>query len=95
MKKTKKQLEQELEDLEEELAEQELIEELRCVEYFGNNLTFLRRQQKLTQKQVANLLCVSESTYANWEQGRREPNIYFIIKLTEVFNIDYNTLFDI
>lgn len=79
---------------EEELAEQALIEELKCINYFSLNLQIFRHENNLTQKDLAHKLCISESTYANWEQGRREPNIYFIIKLVKILNIDYNALFN-
>lgn len=62
---------------------------------FGENLCSLREQEGLTQKQLADMLCVAVSTYANWEQGRREPNLYYIMMLTRHLKIDMNTLFDI
>ena len=34
-----------------------------------------RKLSNFTQKQVAERLGVVESCYANWEQGRTEPNI--------------------
>lgn len=60
---------------------------------FGEFLQLLRKRQGETQKQIANQLMVSESTYANWEQGRTEPSIYHIVCLSIIFNIDFNSLF--
>lgn len=46
----------------------------------------------LTQKQVANFLGVVESCYANWEQGRSEPNVQMIRELLKVLDVDADTL---
>ncbi len=46
----------------------------------------------MTQKQVATSLNVVESCYANWEQGRTEPNIDMLRKLSEIFNVSLDDL---
>ena len=45
-----------------------------------------------TQKQVALHLNVVESCYANWEQGRTEPNIDMLRKVGVLFNISIDDL---
>ncbi|HBP43704.1 MAG TPA: transcriptional regulator [Clostridiales bacterium] len=60
---------------------------------FCNNLKICRKTSGLTQKQVADLLGVVESCYANWEQGRTEPSITFLKKLCEIFNVSLDELF--
>ena len=42
---------------------------------FCKNLKEARKLCGFTQKKVAEKLAVVESCYANWEQGRTEPNI--------------------
>ncbi len=59
---------------------------------FCNNLKEIRKACNLTQKQVANALNVVESCYANWEQGRTEPNIEMIRKLGVIFNVSIDDL---
>ena len=59
---------------------------------FCNNLKEARRTCNLTQKQVATALNVVESCYANWEQGRTEPNIEMLRKLGEILKIDIDDL---
>ena len=59
---------------------------------FCNNLKEARRTCNLTQKQVATALNVVESCYANWEQGRTEPNIEMLRKLSEIFKINIDDL---
>ena len=54
----------------------------------------LRKENSLTQKQVAEKLGVVESCYANWEQGRTEPNIEMIRHLCAIFGITFDELFN-
>ena len=60
---------------------------------FKNKLKELREESGLSQKVVAEKMGIPVSTYANWEQGRREPSIDDIYKLLRVFNIEANDLF--
>ena len=46
----------------------------------------------MTQKEVAKQLGVVESCYANWEQGRTEPSISSLRKLSEIFQISVDDL---
>lgn len=59
---------------------------------FCQNLKIARMQSGLTQKQVAMQLEVVESCYANWEQGRTEPNIETLRKLCTIFDITLDEL---
>ena len=44
------------------------------------------------KKEVAEKLGVVESCYANWEQGRTEPNIDTLRKLCVIFDVDISDL---
>ena len=59
---------------------------------FCQNLKQIRKDCELTQKQVAEKLGVVESCYANWEQGRTEPNIEMLRKLGEIFQVTMDEL---
>jgi transcriptional regulator with XRE-family HTH domain len=59
---------------------------------FCNNLREIRKSCSLTQKQVATELKVVESCYANWEQGRTEPNIEMLRKLSMIYNVSIDDL---
>lgn len=59
---------------------------------FCQNLKDARKLCNLTQRQVADILGVVESCYANWEQGRTEPNIEMLRKLGVIFNIQIDDL---
>ena len=55
----------------------------------------LRKENNLTQKQVAKLLNKSETGYASWEQGLSEPSINDIILLCKIYDISSDYLLDI
>lgn len=59
---------------------------------FCQNLKEVRKQCGLTQKQVASSLNVVESCYANWEQGRTEPNVDMLRKLGQLFSVSIDDL---
>ena len=59
---------------------------------FCANLKEIRKSCCLTQKQVAQELNVVESCYANWEQGRTEPNIEMLRKLSNIFKVSIDDL---
>ena len=72
---------------------QERVELLKDI--FSEKLRAIRAEKNYSQKTVAKKLGIPVSTYANWEQGRREPSIYDIFNLMWVYNIEANELFDI
>ena len=59
---------------------------------FCDNLKSIRREYGLTQREIACSLGVVESCYANWEQGRTEPNIEMLRKLGSIFEISLDEL---
>ena len=59
---------------------------------FVYNLKSIRKLSGLTQKQVAAKLEVVESCYANWEQGRTEPNIETLRRLCVLFDVTLDEL---
>ena len=61
---------------------------------FRNKLKSLRQENQLSQKVVAAKMGIPVSTYANWEQGRTEPNLYDLYRLIKLFDIDANELFE-
>lgn len=61
-------------------------------ELFCKNLKETRKSCGMTQKQVAEKLGVVESCYANWEQGRTEPSIEMLRKLSKIFSVSIDDL---
>lgn len=62
-------------------------------ETFVKRLKELREEKNLSQKSIAEKLGIPVSTYANWEQGRREPCIEDIYKILNVLQIEASDLF--
>lgn len=58
----------------------------------NEQLRKLRYQKKLTQKQVAEHLHVSTSTYGLWEQGRNEPDSKRLLELADFFDVTVDYL---
>lgn len=59
---------------------------------FNENLKALRLAQKLSQKDLANMLSVDQRTISAWETGICEPSFDILAKLCEIFNEDFNGL---
>ncbi len=57
----------------------------------GNILKSLRKSKNMTQQDIANRINVTQSAYAHYEAGRKEPNIRTLILLAEIHktSIDY------
>lgn len=59
---------------------------------FGRTLADLRKNEGLTQKQLAKKLNVSERTLAHYEQGGTLPNIYILSALADYFKVPVDYL---
>ena len=53
---------------------------------FKKKLKEIRMQNGLTQKEVAEYLCISPQSISKWENGEATPSIEFLPKLSELFN---------
>ena len=60
--------------------------------YFTNNLKELRKIYNLTQKEMSIKLDVQQGSYANYENGKREPNYDVLIKISNIFNVSIDDL---
>jgi len=52
----------------------------------------LRKEKGVDQKTIATAIGVTESAYANYEQGRREPSNQVLIKLCKYFDVSADFL---
>lgn len=50
-----------------------------------------RTTKKLTQKELGDILNVSDKTISSWETGRTYPDVSMIIKLAETFDLSLDT----
>ena len=62
------------------------------IKTIGQRIRYLRMRNGITQKELAKTLYVSESTVSGWERDRAEPSIFFIVKLTTLFQTSLNYL---
>jgi len=61
-------------------------------EPFADTLSALRRQNGLSQTELARLLSVNQASISRWEKGVGTPTIAILRKLSEIFDIDPNNL---
>lgn len=54
---------------------------------FGNRLSELRKQNNLTQKELAEKFDLTPKAISFYELGQREPDIDTVIKLAEFFHV--------
>ena len=60
---------------------------------FGSVLKQLRQEYHLTQKQLAEVLGLSESTIGMYERGQREPDFETAEAIADYFNVDMDYLY--
>ena len=58
----------------------------------SNNIKELRKLNKYTQKQLANILGVAQTTIANYEKGIRVPDAKMLQKIADIFNVSIDYL---
>lgn len=58
----------------------------------AENLRMARKRSRKTQKEVADLLGVGQSTYKNYECGIREPNGDTIVALSDILRVSTDYL---
>lgn len=58
----------------------------------NEKLRELRKNKKVSQKKVAESICISEKAYANYEQGIREPSYAILINLCKYFEVSSDYL---
>lgn len=58
----------------------------------GETLKQLRKEKKMSQQQVADIIHVSQQTYAKYENGTIEPNIENISALSNYFSVSIDYL---
>lgn len=61
-------------------------------ENFSETLRNLRMENNLSQQQLADRLFVSRSSIANWETGRRIPDLTILARLAQILNVDISVL---
>lgn len=60
--------------------------------YFPSRLKLLREEHQYTQKQIADELGISQSYYAKFEYGNREPGLEMLVRICKHFNVSADYL---
>lgn len=58
----------------------------------GNNLKYLRKKNKVSQQELADILETPRSTLGDYERGKTEPNIAMLIKMADHFDVKVDEL---
>ena len=59
---------------------------------FAKTIKKFRKEAKISQKQLASIMEVSEAQYQNYEYGKHIPTIDKIIKICKHFNVSADYL---
>ena len=70
----------------------EILNKKLDLKILGNNLKIIRKQNKLTQKEMANILNVTQACIVKYEKGIIEISISNLYKISKRFNISINKL---
>ena len=62
------------------------------MEHFGEKIRELRREKKLTQKELAQILDNAQSAITYWESNKQEPTISALKKLCVFFDVSADYL---
>ncbi|WP_278278369.1 helix-turn-helix domain-containing protein [Alkalibacter saccharofermentans] len=53
----------------------------------GEKIRCLREEKNMTQKQLAEILGISQQAVGKWEKGINEPDFETIVKLCDIFGV--------
>ena len=59
---------------------------------FSAKIKEIRKERKLTQKQMAELLGTTERNYQYYESGAREPNLETFVEISDILNVSTDYL---
>ena len=62
-------------------------------EYIGANIKAIRKKNKLSQKQLAHLVGVSQAAIYYYESGKRDINIEMLSKIANVLDVSVSDFF--
>ena len=62
------------------------------LDILGSNIAKYRKEKKLTQEKMAELLYISDKTISKWETGRSGPDVMIISDVADVLGVEVNDL---
>ena len=60
----------------------------------GKFIAEIRKEKNMTQKDLANVLYVSDRAVSKWERGKSFPDISLLKKISEVLDVSLTELFN-
>lgn len=60
----------------------------------GELIASIRKEKKMTQKEIADLLGISDKTISKWERGNGCPDISLIQELADILQIDISSILE-
>lgn len=54
---------------------------------FSTILQKLRKKERLTQDQIADVLSIPKRTYGSWERNERQPDFEMLCKIADYYNV--------
>jgi len=60
----------------------------------GNKIKNFRKSEGMTQQHLADILCVSRQAISNWEQGKSEPDIQMLQRISKALHKRTESFFD-
>jgi DNA-binding XRE family transcriptional regulator len=60
--------------------------------YLAKNLKILRAIKQIRQKELASVLWVPQKRMGSYEEGRAEPSIETMLKISEYFKVEIKSL---
>ena len=61
-------------------------------EKIGKFICYLRKENKMTQQELAEKLNVTDRAISNWENGKNMPDLSLFKPICDIFNISINEL---
>lgn len=59
---------------------------------FSERLKESRKQARLTQVEIAEVLGISQPAYASWERGTKKPTQENLVKIAQILNVSVDYL---
>jgi len=59
---------------------------------FSQNLIRMRKENKISQQKLANLIGVTQQCVSEWEKDNIEPTLTNLVKLANVFDVSIDFL---
>ena len=73
--------------------EKNLTDEIKL--NIGTLIRELRKEQNLTQSELAQMMQTTQDTISLWELGKSMPDIISLVKLAKLFNVSADYLLDL